>query len=59
MNAPISGAFPLFAHSSGGIPFAYFPRMITIQFFLVLVFHPESKGMHLEEVDTWHNRRHD
>ena len=50
MNALISGIFPLMAASSGAYPFVFFSVMMVIQFFVVLLFYPETKGFSLEEV---------
>ena len=50
MNALISWTFPLMATSSGGYPFAFFSAMMVVQFFLVLFFYPETKGISLEEM---------
>lgn len=50
MNALISWTFPLMAASSGGYPFAFFSAMMVVQFFVVLFFYPETKGVSLEEM---------
>src|SRR5579859_225857 len=50
MNALISGVFPLMAASSGGYPFVFFSAMMVVQFFVVLFFYPETKGISLEEM---------
>jgi len=50
MNALISWTFPLMAASSGGYPFAFFSAMTVVQFFVVLFFYPETKGISLEEM---------
>jgi sugar porter (SP) family MFS transporter len=50
MNALISGIFPLMAASSGSIPFVFFSLMMVTQFFVVLLFYPETKGITLEEM---------
>ncbi|MBV9341132.1 MAG: sugar porter family MFS transporter [Acidobacteria bacterium] len=50
MNALISGIFPLMAASSGAYPFVFFSLMMVTQFFVVLLFYPETKGFSLEEV---------
>ena len=50
MNALISGIFPLMAASSGAYPFMFFSLMMVAQFFVVLLFYPETKGFSLEEV---------
>jgi hypothetical protein len=38
------------AASSGGYPFAFFSAMMIVQFFVVLAFYPETKGISLEEM---------
>jgi MFS transporter, SP family, arabinose:H+ symporter len=50
MNALISGIFPLMAASSGGAPFVFFAAMMVLQFFVVLFFYPETKGITLEQM---------
>jgi sugar porter (SP) family MFS transporter len=50
MNALISWTFPLMAASSGGYPFVFFSAMMVLQFFIVLFFYPETKGISLEEM---------
>ena len=48
MNALISGVFPVLAASSGGAPFVFFSAMMVVQFFVVLLWYPETKGVTLE-----------
>jgi MFS transporter, SP family, arabinose:H+ symporter len=50
MNALISGVFPLMAASSGAYPFVFFAIMMVVQFFVVLLVYPETKGFTLEEM---------
>jgi SP family arabinose:H+ symporter-like MFS transporter len=50
MNALISGLFPLMAARSGGVPFVFFALMMVVQFFVVLLFYPETKGVTLEQM---------
>ena len=50
MNAIISGTFPLLAKSSGAYPFVFFAAMMVVQFFVVLFFYPETKGISPEEM---------
>jgi MFS transporter, SP family, arabinose:H+ symporter len=50
MNAIISGLFPMMAAASGGYPFLFFSAMMVLQFFVVLFFYPETKGISLEEM---------
>jgi sugar porter (SP) family MFS transporter len=48
MNALISGLFPLMAASSGGYPFVFFSLMMVLQFVVVWLVYPETKGISLE-----------
>ncbi|MBT9330518.1 sugar porter family MFS transporter [Paracidobacterium acidisoli] len=50
MNAIISKAFPSIAVLSAGAPFAFFAAMMVLQFFVVLFFYPETKGVSLEQL---------
>jgi len=50
MNAAISLIFPLMAASSGAYPFVFFSVMMVVQFFVVWLFYPETKGFSLEEM---------
>jgi MFS transporter, SP family, arabinose:H+ symporter len=50
MNAVISGTFPAMAARSGGYPFVFFAAMMALQFVVVLLFFPETKGVSLEEM---------
>ena len=50
MNAIISGIFPLMAARSGGYPFLFFAVMMVLQFVVVLVVFPETKGITLENM---------
>jgi MFS transporter, SP family, arabinose:H+ symporter len=50
MNASISGIFPVLAATSGGYPFLFFSLMMVLQFFVVWLVYPESKGISLEEM---------
>ena len=52
MNALISGAFPLWANSSGGFPFLFFAAMMALQFIVVLYLYPETKQITLEQLQT-------
>lgn len=51
MNALISTIFPVMAASSGAAPFVFFAFMMAVQFAVVLVFYPETKGFSLEEME--------
>jgi SP family arabinose:H+ symporter-like MFS transporter len=48
MNGAISGVFPLMAATSGAYPFMFFSAMMVVQFVVVLLFYPETKGVSLE-----------
>lgn len=50
MNAAISYTFPIVAAKSRGGPFVFFAAMMALQFFVVLFFYPETKGVSLEEM---------
>jgi sugar porter (SP) family MFS transporter len=50
MNAVLSGLYPIMAVNSGGAPFVFFSFMMLIQFFVVLFYYPETKGVSLEEM---------
>jgi MFS transporter, SP family, arabinose:H+ symporter len=51
-NAIISGTFPLLAKSSGAYPFVFFAAMMVLQFFVVLAWYPETKGVTLEQMQS-------
>ena len=48
MAALIAWSFPVLAKTSGGIPFMFFSAMMVVQFFVVLLAYPETKGVSLE-----------
>jgi MFS transporter, SP family, arabinose:H+ symporter len=50
MNAAIAFTFPLLAKSSGAYPFVFFAAMMVVQFFVVLIGYPETKGVSLEQL---------
>lgn len=50
MNALIAYIFPQVAKTSGGAPFLLFGVMMVVQFFVVLFFYPETKGVSLEQL---------
>lgn len=50
MNALISGIFPLLAHTSGASPFIFFAGMMALQFVVVAIAFPETKGASLEDL---------
>ncbi len=49
-NAAISLVFPIMAKSSGAYPFIFFAAMMVVDFFLVLKYYPETKGISLEQM---------
>jgi sugar porter (SP) family MFS transporter len=49
-NAIISLVFPVMAGSSGAYPFIFFAAMMVIDFFLILKYYPETKGVSLERM---------
>lgn len=51
MNALISAVFPVMAARSGAVPFAVFAAMMVVQFFVVLMFYPETRGVSLEKME--------
>jgi MFS transporter, SP family, arabinose:H+ symporter len=50
MAGIISLGFPAVAAESGGYPFVFFSAMMALQFFVVLLWYPETKGITLEEM---------
>jgi len=50
MNAMISAAFPIFARRSGAYLFMFFSAMMVLQFLVVLLWYPETKGVTLEQM---------
>lgn len=50
INALLSAAFPLLAAQSQTGPFVLFFAMVVLQFFVVLFFFPETRGVSLEEI---------
>lgn len=50
MNAVVSWLFPVMFARSHALPFAFFAAMMVLQFFVVLLFYPETKGYSLEEM---------
>jgi MFS transporter, SP family, arabinose:H+ symporter len=51
MNAIISGVFPVIAARSGSLPFVFFAGMMLLQFVVVFLTFPETKGISLEEIE--------
>ena len=52
MNALIAGAFPWIAARSQAAPFVFFATMMLLQFFVVLLIYPETKGRSLEAIQV-------
>ena len=52
MNAVVSALFPVVAMTWGSAPFFFFASMMALQFFVVLVFYPETRGVSLEAMGT-------
>ena len=50
MCALVSWTFPVIAQNYGGVPFIFFSAMMAVQFFVVLIYFPETKGVTLEEL---------
>ena len=50
MNAAIAWTFPVIAASSKAAPFVVFAGMMTLQFFVVYFFYPETRNVPLEEM---------
>lgn len=50
INALLSAAFPLLAAQSQAGPFVLFLAMVVLQFIVVLLFFPETRGVSLEEI---------
>jgi SP family arabinose:H+ symporter-like MFS transporter len=50
MAGIISLGFPTVAAKSGGYPFIFFSIMMAVQFFVVLLWYPETKGISLEDM---------
>jgi MFS family permease len=48
--AGVSWSFPVVAAASGAYAFGFFALMMVLQFFLVLKYLPETKGISLEEL---------
>lgn len=49
-NAIISLIFPIMAKSSGAYPFIFFATMMVLDFFVVFLYYPETKGVSLEQM---------
>lgn len=52
MNALIAWTFPIIAATSKAAPFVFFSAMMVLQFVVVGLFYPETKGVSLEEMQN-------
>ena len=52
MNAIVSALFPVVAATWGSAPFFFFAAMMAVQFFVVLMTYPETRGVSLEAMET-------
>ncbi|HEV2645847.1 MAG TPA: sugar porter family MFS transporter [Acidobacteriaceae bacterium] len=52
MNAIVSAIFPLVAARWGAAPFYFFASMMALQFVIVMMTYPETRGIALEEMET-------
>jgi sugar porter (SP) family MFS transporter len=52
LNAVIAAIFPTVAAWSAGLPFLFFAAMMAVQFIVVLVYFPETKGVPLEDMEA-------
>ena len=51
MNAIIGQAFPMVALYTQALPFVFFAVCMVLQFFVVLAFFPETRGVELEKME--------
>jgi len=51
MNALLQWVFPIVAASSKAAPFVFYSAMMVVQFFVVMAFYPETKGVTLEDME--------
>lgn len=51
MNAAIAWSFPIIARHSTAVPFGVFAAMMVVQFLVVLLVYPETKGISLEALE--------
>jgi SP family arabinose:H+ symporter-like MFS transporter len=51
MNAIISWVFPVLQKHSTSTPFFFFALMMLIDFVVIAVLYPETKGISLEELE--------
>jgi MFS transporter, SP family, arabinose:H+ symporter len=52
MNAVVSALFPVVAATWGSVPFFFFAAMMALQFVVVLVSYPETRGVSLEAMES-------
>jgi sugar porter (SP) family MFS transporter len=52
LDIAVTWSFPPLAHRSGAAVFIFFAVMMVLQFFLVLKYLPETKGVSLEDLQT-------
>lgn len=52
MNALIAFTFPIIASHSHAAPFGFFATMMVVQFLVVLIVYPETKGVTLEALES-------
>jgi len=52
LDIVVSWSFPVVADYSGGSAFAFFAVMMVVQFFMVLKYLPETKGVSLEQLQA-------
>ena len=52
MNALVAGVFPFIAARSQATPFVFFAAMMLLQFVVVLIYYPETKGTTLEAIQA-------
>jgi SP family arabinose:H+ symporter-like MFS transporter len=52
MNAVVSVAFPIAAATWGAAPFYFFAGITALQFFVVLIVYPETRGISLEAMEA-------
>jgi len=51
MCAVLTFLFPIIAEHSKALPFVFFAAMMALQFVVVWLCFPETKGLSLEEMD--------
>jgi MFS transporter, SP family, arabinose:H+ symporter len=52
MNAIVSAVFPFAAYRWGALPFFFFASMMALQFVVVLIIYPETRGVTLEAMEN-------